>query len=186
MCPTRRAGNMPARAGARGGLWLICVPVPKEAMAISEFYYAVLAAPRHPAVARALQPLITQGCLTPMPGDPGAPVAQWLLLDQSSGSASGSALQAAQMPYDFQVFAGPSGEDGPGRFIEYFRPEGSAGDTLRWVPTTADGEIYLTLSDWDAVAARPGGPITREDVLAHLGVPARPLADWSCCEAPAS
>lgn len=121
-----------------------------------------------------------------MPGDPHAPVAQWLTLDQPSGSACRSALRTVQMPYDFQVFAGPSGEDGPGRFIEYFRPEGSADGTIRFVPTTYDGEIFLALSEWDVVAARPGGPITREDVLAYLGVPARPLADWSCCEASAS
>ena len=172
---TRRAGS-----GGHGFL------NPKEAISISTCYYAVLTAPQHPAVAQALQPLIGPGSLAPIPGDAHDPVAQWLPLDAPTGSACRSALRAAQIPYDFQVFSGPRGEEGPGRFIEYFRPEGSADGTIRRVPTTADGELFLALSEWDVVAARPGGPITREDVLAHLGVPARPLADWSCCEAPAS
>lgn len=103
---------------------------------------------------------------------------QWLISNGRTACACTEALQAAQIPYDLHVRPRARGADGCGHFNEYFRPQGSAGGTVRQVRTTEDGEIFLALSDWDAVAARPGGPITREDVLAHLGVPARSLADW--------
>lgn len=107
-----------------------------------------------------------------------ASVAEWALLSSSAERRCTQALRAAGIPYDLCVHHQTRSEDGPRFFNEYFRPGGSAANTVHRVRTTEEGELFLALSDWDAVAARPGGPITREDVLAHLGVPPNPLAAW--------
>ena len=143
-------------------------------MAIRSCYSAVLSVPGHPQAFATLLPWVA--CLTFLPSDPRVPVVQWRIGDRTVASDCTQAFRQAQVPYDLQVRHGA--DDLYDLFIEYFRPEGFPGGPVRRVPTTEEGALYLPLSDWDAVAARPGGPITREDVLAHLGVPPRSLADW--------
>lgn len=152
-------------------------------------YRALLTVPRKPDAVTLLERLVVSHQMLPADmkarsGD--ASVAEWALLSLYAERQCTQALQAAGIPYDLHVRRQTNFDDGRGNFNEYFRPEGSASDPVHRVRTTEEGEIFLALSDWDAVAARPGGPITRDDVLAHLGVPPRPLADWYRTHRPAS